>query len=133
MTMGTQDARALIERIHEERVANDRARAELLISAARIANDDNAVGDPDAIVNGFDHSPGVATTTLSAAERMRWFATLMETVKELDRFTLWRRRTATLHHVQSAALDCCVADAANRATIAVAILLYGLPAWDVAA
>ena len=119
-------------------MTTDQARALILLDAARIANDDGALGDPDAIVHGArlgagQYAGGVANPSLSFEARSRWFATLVETTADIAALKAWRLRTGSLHHEASEALDRVIADAADRATIAVLVLLNGEPELEAVA
>lgn len=100
------------------------ARVAILLDAARTASDDTRIGDPHQVV------ADLASSTLTKREVMRWFSTLIEAVAELDHLAAWKRRTHDQHHTDSAALDCAIATQADRAALAVAVLLDGEPDLD---
>jgi hypothetical protein len=132
--MTTDEALVLVDEVRAYRAnrldpvdAEDTAaRAVLLLDAARTASNDDIAGDPHEVV------AALATDRLTYRHRMRWFATLIEAVADADRFIAWKRRTAGQHHEASAALDECISTCADRAALAVGVLLYGA-SQDVAA
>jgi hypothetical protein len=99
--------------------ADAAARAILLLDAARVANDDLAIGDPHGVV------AALATPRLTYRHRMRWFSTLIEAVADCDRFAEWKSRDHGDHPHTAAALADCMSAHADRAALAVGVLLYG--------
>lgn len=123
------DAVAIIDELRSARVGygDCKARALLLVDAARVANDDNAIGEPETVL------AYLVTDRLTYRHRMRWFATLMESVAECDRFATWKSADTGEHPHTCDALVHCMETHADRAALACAVLLYGLPECEAAA
>jgi hypothetical protein len=113
--------------VSDTATADCKARALLLIDAARVANDDTAIGEPETVL------AYLVTDRLTYRHRMRWFATLMESVAECDRFAAWKSADTGEHPHTAAALAHCMEEHADRAAIACTVLLYGLPECEAAA
>lgn len=102
---------------------DDIARTELLMSAVRIALDDNAIGDPDRLLEWVAHP------SLDMPATYRLFATLIEATGEVH----GHRRALTVTpvgHSRRDEIKLRCEEAMQRASIAALVLLFGEPEVD---